>query len=132
MPTTFSSAHVGHVAPLAWHAAPRMYHMDKSCNKCPATGRRSPLVCISALTEQSQQRNPANEDVEGSMLDPSLANKNTVRAPCGWFLCRACSALIWPLPPLTHLSLETHCQGLTRGAQLLRPALHRCAWWPWL
>ena len=85
MPTAFSSAHVGHVAPLAWHAAPRMYHMHKSCNKWPATGRRSPLVCVGALTEQSQQRKPANEDVEGSMLDPSLANKNTVRPPCGWF-----------------------------------------------
>ena len=93
VPTTFSSAHVGHMAPLACHAAPRVYHKHKSCNKCPASVRRGALVCVNAATEMSQQRMPANEDVEGSMLDPSLANKNTVRAPCGWFRRRMYSAV---------------------------------------
>lgn len=119
VPTSISSAHTGHAAPLAWHA-PRMYHMHKSCNNtCPPSRRRSPLVCVSAATEKSQQRKPANEDVEGSMLDPSLANKNTVRAPCGWFLCRMSSAVMTPPISVLYLSVELRCQGLTRGAHML-------------
>ncbi len=43
---------------------------------CVRPGMRVHAASTDAL---SQQRGPANEDVQGSMLDPSLANKNQAR-----------------------------------------------------